>query len=165
MIKGKILDIDWQPGSQKGQVLQSLFKPRYIKVELRRIFKGIKSIKDSKFSTIYIRFASLDRPLLEVGQVYVLSGYSFGTSLFMNSCSWTSKWSKLTTGQRFGIARQFYWVYCGCNIVDCQSNLCPNDIRSCKWNRQNDQLADFLIKDGICMVTDGARCKWKNFSL
>jgi len=165
LIKGKVLDINWQPSAKKDQAMRSLFQPRYIKVELRKLYKGGKFITAKKYSTIYIRFASLDRPLLEEGHIYVLSGFSFGTSLFMNPCSWTSKWSELSSGQRFGINRYFYWIYCGCKIVDCQNKLYRGDNRSCVWNRQNTVMADFLTKDGICMVTNGTHCKWKNFGL
>ena len=165
VIKAKVLDTNWQPQVQQGKSVPSYYKPRYIKVQLRRLFKGSKVVNAKKYATVYIRFASLDRPLLEVGHVYVLSGYSFGTSLYMNTCSWNAKWSDLTTGQRFGITRFFYWIYCRCSIDDCQTKSCLSDLRSCTWDRRNTKQADFLINDGICMVTDGSRCKWKNFSL
>ena len=165
VIKGKVLDNNWQPSAQKDKALHSFFRLRYIKVQLRRIFKGAKSVNAEKDSTIFIRFASFDLPTLEVGHLYVLSGYSFGTSLFMNSCSWSAKWNELTTGQRFGINRNFYWNYCGCNIIDCQSASCLKDRSSCKWNSQNTEVADFLVKDGICTLTEGGLCKWQNFSL
>lgn len=165
VIKGKILDVNWKPSESSGSSLPSYLMPRYIKVELRKIFKGVKSVAATKYQTILIRFASFDKPQFELGHLYVLSGYSFGTTLYMNSCSWSSKWKDLTIGQHFGISRSFYWIYCNCQITNCQTKTCKDDVRSCIWDPSDEKKRGFLSQDGICMVADGSRCKWKNFSL
>ena len=130
-----------------------------MQVELRKVYKGSKYVNATKYSRVIIMVASPQRMSLEEGHNYVLTGFSFGTILYMNHCNWNSKWHKLTLAQKYGIALYRYLIYCQCRIVECTGESCHQDRRSCSWHREANSLG-CLSENKICMVRNGVRCDW-----
>ena len=157
VIKAKVIDTNFRPTNNKFSSLPVFFQPKYIQVELRKIFKGKAAINAKKYETVNIRYGSMDRVNLEVGHLYILTGYTIGSTPFMNLCSWKAKMKDLSLAQKFGINRVYYWLYCRCRITHCKGRFCQQDRRTCFWDQGN---PDCHSKNKICMVKGGAKCEW-----
>ena len=159
------MDTNVQMVSENEDSSPSIYRPRYIKVRLSRVFKWAKGIKMGRGFTVLIQFQSPYRPMLEVGRVYALSGFSSDGELFMNSCSWKSKWNELTRAQRLGIARNYYQIFCQCQIKNCHTASCLKDAKVCTWNPGNQDISDQRVNESICVSSRGGRCRWKDFKV
>ena len=139
------------------------FKPKIIRVELEKLFKGIQYLPRERGHHFNIRFSSMHRTPYEVGKKYLLTGFAAGEELTMNDCNWFSEWRELSKIMHQGIRRE-YWMYCGCRIKNCFYGPCKPSRRQCGWKIDFKQVGhqrdDFFSRQRICMVQYGVRCGW-----
>ncbi len=138
------------------------FRPKKLRVELRKIYKGVSAVNTKVGEQFNITFMSMHSANIKEGEVYLLSGFKYGKTLTMNNCNWHAQWDDLTDTQKLGL-RRYYWLYCRCNIWFCPEGACAQNIRLCRWVLPRSQIdgkkADMLSANKVCMVKCG-RCGW-----